>query len=243
PAPGEQLTLQVDLAGVGIGAVLLAHLMGAYEDARPVAFFSKGFTSAQGKRHAGFRKAWGLVHAVEHFYMYLDGCVNLSIKVDATTALGLFGHKDTCPLDKLANLCQQLTALGMHQRMMRHHVGETHLAADWLSRTKECICEMKKKSLTEPAAVMVMAVTLGTIEEVSEWEKEATSDAEEAEELEGEGAASEDDGEEQPLVDRAPPAGEDTLRCTLGKTLLVEITEELQQSDDACQRLHALCVQ
>ena len=95
---------------------------------------------------------------MEHFYPYLDGCVNLVIEVDATTALGLFGHKDKCAADELANLRQQLCALGVHQCMLRYRPGETHATADYLSRDKEYQRPPKTtlatKEVAEPAATV-----------------------------------------------------------------------------------------
>ncbi|KAJ1904082.1 hypothetical protein IWQ60_012497, partial [Tieghemiomyces parasiticus] len=80
PRPGEPLTLRVNAAEAGVGAVLLAHPSGSEDDVAVVAYWFKAFAGAQGRRHPGFREAWGLLGATRHFYSYLDGAVNLRIE-------------------------------------------------------------------------------------------------------------------------------------------------------------------
>ncbi|PIA12767.1 DNA/RNA polymerase [Coemansia reversa NRRL 1564] len=74
--------------------------------------------------------AWGLIRAVENFYTYLDRCTNLSIEVDATTSLGLFGHKGKCPVDELSNLRSQLAAMGQNEDVSEEEVDNDERTAD-----------------------------------------------------------------------------------------------------------------
>jgi reverse transcriptase-like protein len=120
PRPGDPLTLRVDAAEAGVGAVLLYDPTGEDKDTHIVAMWCKAFDGQQGRRHPGFREAWGLLRAVKHFYPYLDGCANLWIKTDATTALSLFNHKDTCQADELGGFRAELSAMGVHSDMMHH---------------------------------------------------------------------------------------------------------------------------
>ncbi|KAJ2806294.1 hypothetical protein H4R20_001741 [Coemansia guatemalensis] len=87
------LTLHVNAASAGIGAVLLVHHSEAKDDVMPVAYFSKAFDRMQGHRHATWHEAKGLVKAMNHFYLYLDGCVNLQVKGNASMVISLFAHK------------------------------------------------------------------------------------------------------------------------------------------------------
>ncbi|KAJ2506309.1 hypothetical protein GGI11_006707, partial [Coemansia sp. RSA 2049] len=75
PPHGAPLTIRVDAAGAGIGAVLLAHevplnadveavIAPEEEKLRPVAFFSKVFDGVQGYRHSTWREAKAVVEAV-----------------------------------------------------------------------------------------------------------------------------------------------------------------------------------
>ena len=110
----------------------------------PVAYYSKAFDGAQGSRHPGWREAYGLVAAVNHFYPYLDGCANLIIETDATTALGLFTHKTKNCRDDLSRFRAELSSLGLQQHMVVHRSGETQLTADWLSRVLDRLRTPKK---------------------------------------------------------------------------------------------------
>ncbi|PIA12518.1 hypothetical protein COEREDRAFT_12671 [Coemansia reversa NRRL 1564] len=110
PPPGAPLTLRVDAAAAGIGAVLLAHHIPdtANDD-------------------------------FKHFYAYLDGCVNLRIESDASNVIGLYSHKTNNDGDELSRFRAELTSLGVTREMLVHRPGEQQLTADWLSRARENI--------------------------------------------------------------------------------------------------------
>ncbi|PIA12888.1 hypothetical protein COEREDRAFT_12021 [Coemansia reversa NRRL 1564] len=131
PPLGAPLTLCVDAAAVGIGAVSLAHhvqdsaddeteITTMEEKLLPVAYFSKVFDGSQGYRHSTWRKAKAVVEAVKHFYAYLDGCVNLHIKSDASNVIGLYSHITGNDSDELSRFRAELTSLGVMREMLVH---------------------------------------------------------------------------------------------------------------------------
>ena len=129
--------LRVDAAIAGVGAVLLVQLSEDPEDLAPVAYFSSIYDGAQGAQLPDWREAFGLLSAVRHFYVYLDGCKNLIIETDATAALGLFTHPTKYAGDNLMRFRAELASLGVHQKDIVHRPGVSQLTADWPSRALE----------------------------------------------------------------------------------------------------------
>ncbi|KAJ2809220.1 hypothetical protein H4R20_000284 [Coemansia guatemalensis] len=143
PPRGTPLTLHVDAASAGIGAVLLAHRSEATDDVMPVAYFSKAFDGMQGHRHATWREAKGLLEEVNHFYLYLDGCINLQVESDASTVILLFAHKTQHDSDDLSQFRAELSALGVTKDLLVHRPGVEQQMADWLLHAKKNLRQRK----------------------------------------------------------------------------------------------------
>ncbi|RKP33757.1 hypothetical protein BJ085DRAFT_28729 [Dimargaris cristalligena] len=227
PRLGEPLTLWVDAAEAGVGAVLLAHPKDQGD--RVVAYFSKAFDGQQGQRHPGFREAWGLVRAARHFYTYLDGTINLRIEVDATTALGIFNHKDTCQADELAGFRAELAKLGIHSNMIYHRPGETHLTADWLSQAlhRQRLCKPTKRTVATLAAM-----------ELASNDPTSSSDGGEAVHI---SLTSDDEDDDDPESGTTQHLGESTIIASLPNTWHWSITPEDQKGDTQLANWHQLC--
>ncbi|KAJ1969812.1 hypothetical protein H4R34_006128, partial [Dimargaris verticillata] len=200
----------------------------------------------QGRRHPGFREAWGLLRAVRHFYPYLDGCCNLAIEVDATTALGIFNHKSTCQADELSGIRAELAAMGVHADMIHHRPGETHLTADWLSR---CLTRLRprkaSKALSDPT-VAAFAFDHTILSDSGSDGSDLDDDSDD-DEL----SASEDDVTSEDEWDSTAPDGPDRqhadletwLQQALPETLQFSLTPADQLADPQLKQWRQLCDQ
>ncbi|KAJ2608213.1 hypothetical protein H4S08_004535 [Coemansia sp. RSA 1365] len=113
----------------------------------PVAYFSKVFDGMQGHCHATWREAKGLVEVVNHYYSYLDGCVNLQVESDASTVGSLFAHKKQHNGDDLSCFHAELSALGVTKDLLVHRPEVQQQTANWLSHAKENLRPRKGKKV------------------------------------------------------------------------------------------------
>lgn len=127
PDFNQQFVIESDASLVAAGAVLVQHLNGCR---RPIAFFSKKFSSAQRKYSATERECLAVILAIEKFRHYVEGT---QFKV-ITDAQSLKWLNKVSVEGSSARLVRWALKLQQHNIVLEYRKGKLNIVADALSR-------------------------------------------------------------------------------------------------------------
>ena len=144
PDPNKDYILHTDASDHALGTALMQ--ADSHGNIRPVAYASKVLDKAQRNYSVTDREALAIVWALEHFNTYLEGH-----KYTAVTDHAALKYLHTAE-HKTPRMHRMVLRLQPYELKLHYTKGETHYAADLLSRADDYM-EMKEDSATEKTAL------------------------------------------------------------------------------------------